>query len=109
MTDIDEIINKLVDFRNQRDWKQFHNPKDLAAALSIEASELLECFLWKSSKEATKDRVREELADVFSYAFLIAEHYDFDVKDIIMDKIIKNAQKYPIEKAKGKGDKYSEL
>ncbi|MCH2021192.1 MAG: nucleotide pyrophosphohydrolase [Saprospiraceae bacterium] len=109
MTDIDEIINKLVDFRNQRDWKQFHNPKDLAAALSIEASELLECFLWKSSEEATKERVREELADVFSYAFLIAEHYDFDVKDIIMDKIIKNDQKYPVEKAKGKGDKYSEL
>ena len=79
MNDIKEITQKLIDFRNERDWKQFHKPKDLAAALSIEASELLECFLWKSSEEGSEERVREELADVFAYAFLMAEHYGFDV------------------------------
>ena len=109
MNDIKEITQKLVDFRNERDWKQFHNPKDLAAALSIEASELLECFLWKNSEEGSEERVREELADVFAYAFLMAEHYGFDVKDIVLDKIVKNGEKYPVDKAKGNGNKYWDL
>jgi NTP pyrophosphatase (non-canonical NTP hydrolase) len=95
-----EIINKLQQFRDERNWQQFHNPKDLAAALSIEASELLEVFLWKQSEQADIDRVKEELADVFAYAFLLADVYDLDVKEIVMNKIKKNAQKYPVEKFK---------
>ncbi len=100
MSDLTEITNKLLHFRNERDWEQFHQPKDLALALSIEASELVECYLWKSSEQAAKDKVKEELADVFSYAFLLAEKYNFDVKEIIFDKIKRNAEKYPVEKQK---------
>lgn len=109
MKDIEEITQKLLEFRNERDWEQFHNPKDLALALSIESNELLENFLWKSSEEANSAKVKEELADVFAYAFLLAEKYNFDVKKIILDKIKVNAKKYPISKAKGNAKKYNEL
>ena len=109
MKDIKEITNSLVQFRNERDWEQFHNPKDLALALNIEASELLELFLWKSAEEANKDKIKEELADVFAYAFLIAEKYELDVKQIVLDKIKINALKYPIDKSKGTAKKYNEL
>jgi len=104
-----EIIDELVKFRNERDWNQFHNPKDLALAISIEASELLEQFLWKNSEEAKKERVKEELADVFAFAFLLADKYGFDVKEIVLEKIKKNSEKYPIDKAKGNAKKYDEL
>jgi len=106
---MEEIINKLRKFRDERDWKQFHNPKDLALALNIESSELLEAFLWKSSEEADIEKVKEELADVFAYAFLLAEHYELDVKQIVLDKIEQNQKKYPISKAKGSFKKYTEL
>lgn len=106
---MDEIIKELIKFRNDRDWEQFHNPKDLAVALNIEAGELLESFLWKSHEEAKKEKVKEELADVFAYAFLLADKYDFDVKEIIMEKIKKNGEKYPIDKSKGTAKKYNEL
>jgi NTP pyrophosphatase (non-canonical NTP hydrolase) len=86
-----------------------NNPKDLAIGLSIEASELLELFLWKNSEEANLDKVKEELADVFGYAFLLAEKYNLDVKQIILDKIKINEQKYPIDKSKGTAKKYNEL
>ena len=109
MSDIKEIIQELIKFRNERDWEQFHNPKDLAVALNIESSELLENFLWKSHEEANKENVKEELADVLAYAFLLAEKYDFDVKKIILEKIKKNGEKYPVEKAKGTAKKYNEL
>ena len=109
MSDIKEITKALIKFRNERDWDQFHNPKDLAVALSIEASELLENFLWKSHEEANKEKVKEELADVFAYAFLLADKYDFDVKQIVLDKIKSNGEKYPINKAKGTAKKYTEL
>lgn len=109
MTDIEAIINKLVEFRDQRDWKQFHNEKDLAIALNIEAAELLENFIWKTHEEADRDKIKEELADVLAYAFLLAEKYDFDIKEILFEKIEKNAKKYPIEKAKGTAKKYNEL
>jgi len=109
MNDTKEIIDALVKFRNERDWKQFHNAKDLAVALNIESSELLELFLWKNAEEANKEKVKEELADVFSFAFLLAEKYDFDVKQIVLDKIKINAEKYPISKAKGTAKKYDEL
>ena len=109
MKDIEEITNSLVQFRNERDWDQFHNPKDLAIALNIETSELLELFLWKSSEEANIDKIKEELADVFAYAFLIAEKYQLDVKEIVLEKIKKNAIKYPVDKSKGNSNKYNEL
>lgn len=109
MSDITRITEKIIEFRNERDWEQFHNPKDLSIALSIEANELLELFLWKNHDEATVEKVREELADVFAYAFLIAEKYKFDVTEIVLDKIKKNAEKYPVHKAKGSAKKYDEL
>lgn len=109
MTDIEVVTNELVKFRNERDWKQFHNPKDLAIALSIEANELLECYLWKEPDSAKLDKVKEELADVFAYAFLLAEAYQLDVKDIVLEKILKNGAKYPVEKVKGSATKYDEL
>jgi NTP pyrophosphatase (non-canonical NTP hydrolase) len=104
-----EIIQELIKFRDERDWEQFHNPKDLALAINVEAGELLELFLWKNSNDANHEKVKEELADVFAYAFLLAHKYNFDVKAIVLDKIKKNAEKYPIHKAKGTAKKYNEL
>lgn len=109
MKEIEEIIHALLKFRNERDWEQFHNSKDLALALNIEAGELLELFLWKNAEEANKEKIKEELADVFSFAFLLADKYGFDVKEIVLDKIKQNAEKYPISKAKGTAKKYDEL
>ena len=87
MSEIKEITSKLIEFRNERDWEQFHNPKDLAIALSIEANELLELFLWKNAADANNNKVKEELADVFAYAFLLADKYNLDVKEIVFEKI----------------------
>jgi NTP pyrophosphatase (non-canonical NTP hydrolase) len=109
MKDIEEITQELLKFRNERDWEQFHNPKDLALAISVEAGELLELFLWKNSESANTEKIKEELADVFAYAFLLAEKYKLDVKEIVLDKISKNGEKYPVEKAKGTAKKYDEL
>ena len=109
MKEIDKIIQELLKFRNERDWEQFHNPKDLSIALSIEANELLELFLWKKPEDANLEKVKEELADVFAYAFLIAGKYNLNVEEIVLDKIKKNGEKYPVEKAKGKSDKYDQL
>ena len=109
MKESDEIIQALLKFRNERDWEQFHNPKDLALALSIESAELLELFLWKKAEDANAEKVKEELADIFSFAFLLADKYGFDVKGIVLDKIKKNGEKYPVEKSKGSAKKYNEL
>ena len=109
MKDIEEIIQELLKFRNERDWEQFHNPKDLALALNVEAGELLELFLWKNFEDANKEKIKEELADVFAFAFLLADKYKLNVKEIVLDKIIKNGEKYPVEKAKGTAKKYNEL
>lgn len=109
MSDTQEITQALLEFRDERDWAQFHNPKDLALALNIEAGELLESFLWKSAEQANQDEIREELADVFAYAFLLANSYGLDVKQIVLEKIKQNALKYPIEKSKGVAKKYTEL
>jgi len=109
MNDLDQITRALMDFRNERDWAQFHNPKDLSLAISIEAAELLELFLWKKAEEANIDKVKDELADVLSFAFLLAEKYNLNVKDIVLEKIAKNALKYPVDKAKGMAKKYDEL
>lgn len=109
MSDIKQITEALLKFRDERDWEQFHNAKDLALALNIEAGELLEAFLWKSSEQADIDTVKEELADVLAFAFLLAEKYGLDVKQIVLEKIEKNALKYPVAKSKGSAKKYTEL
>lgn len=109
MGDIKEITAELLKFRDERDWEQFHNPKDLALAINIEAGELLEEFLWKKHEDAKKEKIKEELADVFAYAFLLSEKYDFDVKKIVLEKIKKNGEKYPVSKAKGTSRKYTDL
>jgi len=104
-----EITRMIVQFRDDRDWAQFHNGKDLSIAISAEAGELLECFLWKAPEEVNTEKVKEELADVFAFAFLLAEKYQFDVKKIITEKMKKNAEKYPVDKSKGVATKYTEL
>jgi len=109
MNDIEIITKALVEFRNDRDWEQFHNPKDLAIALNIEAGELLEAFIWKESKDANSNKIKEELADVFAYAFLMAEKCGLNVKDIVLEKIKQNSEKYPVDKSKGSAKKYNEL
>lgn len=109
MTAFADLTRALLDFRDQRDWAQFHNPKDLATALSIESAELLELYLWKEPEDADLARVREELADVFAYALLLAHHYEVDVEEIVREKLRTNAERYPVEKARGKATKYDEL
>jgi NTP pyrophosphatase (non-canonical NTP hydrolase) len=106
---MDELLQALLKFRNERDWAQFHNAKDLALALNVEAGELLELYLWKDAQQANPEKVKEELADVFAYAILLADKYGFDVKEIVLEKIQKNAAKYPVDKAKGTAKKYDEL
>lgn len=112
MSDIKIITDALVTFRNERDWTQFHDTKNLATAISIEAAELNELFLWKTikeSEEVNQEKLKEELADVFAFAFLLADKHKLDVKQIVLDKIKLNAEKYPIEKSKGTAKKYNEL
>ena len=112
MTDYNEIINQLKKFRDERDWKQFHDSKNLATAISIEAAELNELFLWKTireSEEVNVSKIKEELADILSFSFLLAEKHGLDPFDIIAEKIKINAEKYPIEKAKGTAAKYTDL
>jgi len=109
MSDLENLRQEIVKFTQERDWDQFHNGKDLALALSIEAAELNEAFLWKDVSEVNVDKVKEELADVFNYAILIADKYDLDIKQIVLDKLRRNAEKYPVEKAYGSAKKYNEL
>jgi len=106
---MDQVMQRLRQFRDDRDWKQFHNPKDLAVALSIEAGELLEAFLWKAPEAADPEKVKEELADVLAYALLLSDAYGFDVQKIVLEKIERNEAKYPIDKARGSAKKYAEL
>ncbi len=109
MPEISDLTKMLVAFRDARDWKQFHNPKDLAIALSIESGELLEAFLWKSPEGASQDKIKEELADVFAYAFLLANECGLDVAEIVAEKIEANNLKYPVNKTKGSAKKYNEI
>ena len=111
MSDIQELTELLVQFRDERDWGQFHDSKNLALALSIEAAELNELYLWKKESESEKiDKIglKEELADVFAYAFMLAEKNNLSVVEIVKEKIIKNEKKYPVEKSKGSSKKYKE-
>ncbi len=107
-----ETINQILKFRDDRDWKQFHNPKDLALSISLEAAELLEIFQWSGTDigiEGKEDKIKEELADVLTYCVLMADVCGLDLDKIIQAKVKCNAEKYPINKAKGKSKKYSEL
>lgn len=106
---MEKALDALLKFRDERNWKQFHNPKDLAIAIQLEASELLEEFLWKTSEEGNVDKIKDELADVISYILLFAKHYEIDLEEIILEKIEKNKLKYPVEKSKGNAKKYNEL
>ena len=109
MSDLEELRQAIVKFTQERDWDQFHNGKDLALALSIEAAELNEAFLWKEASQVNVEKVKEELADIFNYAILIADKYNLDIKQIVLDKLRRNAEKYPIDKAYGSAKKYNEL
>lgn len=112
MTTFEESAEKALAFRDERDWKQFHNPKDLALSISLEASELLEVFQWSGADlevEGKHDRATEELADVLIYCVYMAESLGADIPDIIDAKIDEDAAKYPVEKARGNARKYDEL
>jgi NTP pyrophosphatase (non-canonical NTP hydrolase) len=93
---VDRILVDLLQFRNARDWGQFHNSKDLALALSVESSELLELFLWKGNEEANPEELKEELADIFLYGLLLMEKHGFNFEEILMAKIQANERKYPL-------------
>ena len=107
-----ETINQVLKFRDDRNWKQFHNPKDLAISISLEAAELLEIFQWSGEDVYRRDKmeqIREELADVLNYSILMADACGLDLDEIIRDKVKKNNEKYPVEKAYGSKEKYTEL
>ena len=107
-----DTIKQVLKFRDDRDWKQFHNPKDLAISISLEAAELLEAFQWSGadvSKEGKQEKIKEELADVVNYCILMADACGIDLDTIVREKIKVNNEKYPVEKAKGKSDKYNKL
>ncbi len=110
--EFNELKDALIRFRDERDWEQFHDSKNLALALSIEAAELNELFLWKKDDESEsvdREKLKDELADVFAYAIMLAGKHDLDVGDIVRAKMEKNRLKYPVEKAKGSSAKYADL
>ena len=115
MTDLDTLKEQAVAFRDERDWKQFHNPKDMAISLSLEASEFLEHFLWKNEKEIEeflrthKQKVEDELADVVFNVLLLSNDLEIDLGKALENKLAEIAKKYPVEKSKGKNTKYTEL
>ncbi|MEB6288119.1 nucleotide pyrophosphohydrolase [Mammaliicoccus sciuri] len=107
-----EILKEINQFRDERNWRQFHNEKDLSLSISIEAAELLELFQWKSSEEVVgnkQERLAEELTDVLIYSYMLADNLDFDINDIIRKKLKKNAEKYPVDKSKNRNNKYNDL
>ena len=107
-----ETINQVLKFRDDRNWKQFHNPKDLALSISLEAAELLEVFQWSGSDTdcANKaDKIKEELADVLCYCILMADRCGLDMDEIVQAKMKRNGEKYPVEKSKNSAKKYDEL
>lgn len=107
--DIDKLIKDIISFRDERDWNQFHNTKDLAIALNIETSELLELFLWKANEDFNKEKFEDEIADILMYLLLIIEKHDLNIEEIVRRKMEKNRSKYPIDKSKGISKKYNEL
>lgn len=115
MKSINELTKKIIAFRDARDWKQFHNPKDIALSLVLEATEVMEHFQWKNAKEVEKhvkiqkNEIGEELADVLFWILLMSNDLNIDISRALIKKIKKNEDKYPIEKAKGKHTKYNKL
>lgn len=115
MSQLKALTDRIVAFRDERDWKQFHNPKDLALSLSLEASEVLELFQWKTGADidaVTRERKAEladELADVLYYTLLMAHDAGIDLEPALLEKLKRNAEKYPVDKAKGSSKKYTEL
>jgi len=112
MAAFSELQRKVVKFRDDRDWAQFHDPKDVAISLSLEANELLELFQWRNGPDAAKERraeIGDELADVFYWTLLMAHDLDIDLERALSAKLEKNAKKYPVEKARGSAKKYTEL
>ncbi len=115
MSDLGELQDLVVRFRDERDWKQFHNPKDIALSLVLESAEVLEQFQWKNEAEIkqyledNKDRVADEVADVLYWILLIANDLDINLGKAFEKKLSDNAKKYPVSKAKGKHTKYTEL
>ena len=102
-----ELIDRLIKFREDRDWAQFHTGENLAQSISIEAAELLEVYQW-DHKEKSIDKVKEELADVLLYCALMADHYHLDIEQIMLEKLLSNEKKYPVDKVKGSSKKYNE-
>lgn len=115
MSKINEIIEKIKKFRDDRDWMQFHDPKNMAVSIIIEASELLEHFQWKSKEEVekyvheNKTEVKEEIADIALYLFELADNLGVDLLEAMEQKLVKNDKKYPAAKARGKHTKYNKL
>ena len=109
MNSFEFLTDQITSFRDERNWQQFHNSKDLSLALSIEASELNELFLWKKAEDVDVDRLKEELADVFIYSLLLANNHNFDINEIVLSKLEINRKKYPVQKSKGKADKYTDI
>jgi dCTP diphosphatase len=115
MADLKSIQKKIISFRNERDWAQFHDPKNLAEALSIEAGELLENFLWKTTEQSRNltdkelANVKHEIADIFIFLTYLCEEYDINLAHEIESKLLLNEKKYPVHKAKGSSKKYTEL
>lgn len=107
-----KTIEMVLKFRDERNWKQFHNPKDLAISISLEAAELLEVFQWSGidlNRDAKKEHIAEELADVVNYCILMADACGMNLDDIVQKKVKRNAEKYPVSKAYGTSSKYTEL
>ena len=107
-----ETIDMVLKFRDDRNWKQFHNPKDLAISISLEAAELLENFQWSADDlrcDGKNEKIREELADVLNYCILMADCCGLDLDEIIQSKVRRNSEKYPVELAYGSKEKYTEL
>lgn len=104
-------MDKVNQFRDERNWRQFHNEKDLALSITLEASELLEIFQWKTAAEGVEnlDAIKDELADVLIYAYMLADNLNLDIDDIIERKLIKNKEKYPVEKSRNNNSKYTQL
>lgn len=115
MNDFLLIIEKIRAFRDDRDWMQFHHPKDMAAGIAIEAAELMEIFLWKNEEEQSqivaekRERIEEEIADIGIFLFELADNLGISLVEAMETKLRKNAEKYPVEKAKGRSSKYTEL
>lgn len=112
MSEIEELLGEVNKFREERDWRKFHNEKDLALSIVLESAELLELFQWKSAEDVVqreKENLSDELADVLIYCFMLADNLGLDPAKIIREKMRANAEKYPVEKSYGRSDKYTDL